>query len=133
MTQTPSPVQGLVNLTAAPGMLIHRRGDEGGYHGHITVREADVELYEEVPEAEKPAFTDQEYRAKVRELIAERYTTGDEIAIINNTGDGNPEHEAERAAYMAFRDECKARAKDPALYAPAPEESNEEEGADHHM
>lgn len=78
--------------------------------------------YHEV--AEEAPFTEAEYKAKVTELIHERYDDDDEKAMINNflEDDPTPEHLEEYRAYQAFRAECKQRAKDPLLYKKDPDE-----------
>ena len=78
--------------------------------------------YHEV--AEEPPFTEAGYKAKVAELIHERYSADEETSLINNMLDENPtgEHLAEYRAYQAFRAECKQRAKDPQLYKKDPAE-----------
>lgn len=63
-------------------------------------------------EAEEAAYTEAEYKAKVAELIHERYDADEETGLINNMLDENPteEHIAEYRAYQAYRAECKVRA-----------------------
>lgn len=113
-------IAGLVSLTADPGMALHRE-DSDQYHGEITVPAADVPLYTEVSCADIPAFTKADYERKVAELVRERYNESEEFAIqrkfINTLG-GEPSDGAveEYNAYNDYVEQCKVRAKDPALY-----------------
>lgn len=78
----------------------------------IMPTEDTVDMYEEVDE--QPKYTEAEYKAKVRELMAQKYSIEDEIALINNMNIKEPlaEHIIEYDDYMTFRDECKAKAKE---------------------
>lgn len=51
------------------------------------------------------------YKARVVALIRERYDADDETALLANRGDGDPEHAEEYAAWQAYREECKQRAR----------------------
>lgn len=68
-----------------------------------------VDDYEEVLPGDEPAYTEDEYNAKVSELIRQRYTANEEVALINNMLDDDPteEHIAEYKAYQAYRKQCK--------------------------
>ena len=72
----------------------------------IMVKATDAANYEEVSVADIPAYTKAEYAAEVERLIAERYSNGKEIEV-NREHDTKPE---QFAAYMAYIEECKARA-----------------------
>lgn len=99
------------DVSSTLGHYVMRKGARFAEIHHLQALEGDTpDNFVEVEEA--PPFTEEEYKARVQQLIGLRYSTGDEIAIINNTGDGNPEHETERARYMAYREECKALAKE---------------------
>lgn len=65
-----------------------------------------IENFEEI--IEFPKYTRQEYVEKVRELIKERYTIEDEIALYRQK-DTKP---TEFDEYNQFCEECKARAKE---------------------
>lgn len=99
-------------LDAEDGYILHRKGN-GDYLEirHTTVREP--EAYEEIAVADIPPYTESEYKAKVEELIRERYTASDEFALINNVMAGVTEkRQSEYAEYQAYREECKRRAKE---------------------
>ena len=51
------------------------------------------------------------YKARVVALIRERYDADDETALLANRGDGDPEHAEEYAAWQAYREQCKQRAR----------------------
>lgn len=63
------------------------------------------ESFEELSADDTPAYTREQYRAEVERLIAERYTTGQEIQFAREkeSADGY-------ADYLAFVADCKARA-----------------------
>lgn len=99
----------------------------GAIIGHSQVLpDAKVEDYEELDE--KPAYTKEQYDAKVSELIRERYSQDEENAIkskvlasiLPNTlsEETNAKHMEQFAEFNAYREECKERAKDPELYKP---------------
>lgn len=95
--------------------ILHRIGsDDYPEIRHTTVKPEDVEAWEEVALADIPPYSEAQYKAKVEELIRERYTASDEFALINNVMTSNPSEKrtSEYAAYQAYREECKARAKE---------------------
>ena len=51
------------------------------------------------------------YKARVVALIRERYDADDETALLANHGDGDQEHAEEYAAWQAYREQCKQRAR----------------------
>lgn len=51
------------------------------------------------------------YKARVVALIRERYDADDETALLANRGDGDPVHAEEYAAWQAYREQCKQRAR----------------------
>lgn len=71
---------------------------------------AKVEDYEELDE--EPKYSEAQYKAKVQELIAEKYSIGDELALINNLKGDKDEYLIEYDEYMKYREECKVRAKE---------------------
>lgn len=97
-------------IFSTEGKLIHRLGSETYFKRSTALPGDSAEDFEEVEEI--PAFSEAKYKERVQALIAERYSIGDEVAIINNRGDGDPEHEAEHAEYMAYRALCKAKARE---------------------
>lgn len=100
---------GFIKLTATAGLIHNLRTDE--YSPSFVMLPTDtLDMYEEV--AEKPAYTEAEYKAKVSELIRERYTEDDEFALINNVLETPTEkRRTEYAEYQAYRAECKERAR----------------------
>lgn len=98
---------GLWEITAGEGKVLRRRGSqEPSDVRRATV--ADPEQWEEVDPAELPVQTKAEYDAEVERLIALRYSYGKEIEV-NRERDSKP---AQFAAYMAYVEECKVRAKE---------------------
>lgn len=108
---------GLTKLTATAG-LIHKIGTDTYATSVIMLPSDTLDLYEEV--AEKPAYTKEEYDAKVAELVRERYTESEEFAIqrkainaafspsvasVDNTA------MQEYQAYNAYVEECKQKAR----------------------
>lgn len=93
-------------LEADAGHILHRIGSDD-YTGIRRTIVKDPEQWEEIAEADIPPYTKAEYDAEVERLIAERYSHGKEIEI-NREHDTRPERFAE---YLAYVDECKARAK----------------------
>lgn len=92
------------------GKYVHRIGTET-YVKRSTILPTDTIMdFEEVDEL--PKYTEQEYKEKVQELIALRYSISDEIALINNARDKSEKHIAELDEYMAYREECKIKAKE---------------------
>lgn len=101
--------------------ILHKIGSEDYTEiRHITVKPEDVDLYEEIALEDIPPYTEAEYKAKVSELIHERYSIDDEIALAANASspmllddeERAAEVAAEYAAYQAYRQECKTRAKE---------------------
>lgn len=93
----------LIELSSDNG-YIHKIGTDTYFKkGIITGNQDD---YEEV--LEMPKYTRQEYIDKVRELIKERYTIEDEIAINRQRDTKAIEFEE----YNTFCEECKVRAKE---------------------
>lgn len=89
--------------------ILHRIGsDDYPEIRHTTVKPDDVEAWEEVALADIPPYSKAEYDAEVERLIALRYSHGKEIEI-NREHDTKPERFAE---YLAYVDECKARARE---------------------
>lgn len=101
------------------GKMVHRLGSDAYFSRATTLPADTAEDFEEVDEL--PAFTKTEYDAKVAELVRERYSDSEEFAIqrkyLNALG-GNEDSVAvaEFETYNAFVEDCKVKAKDPALY-----------------
>ena len=96
---------GLWQLRADKSHILHRIGSDD----YTEKRDAHVSNpveWEELALSEMPPYTKAEYDAEVERLIAERYSHGKEIEV-NREHDTKPE---QFAAYMAYIEECKARA-----------------------
>ena len=74
-------------------------GAVGTLHGALPGDTA--ESFEELSADDIPTYTREQYRAETERLIAERYTTGQEIQFAR---------EKETADYLAYIEQCKARA-----------------------
>lgn len=106
-------------LSADEGKYIHKIGTEM-YCKKVTMLPSEtIEMYEEVNEI--PKFTKSEYEDKVKELIKERYTIEDELAIqrkafnamITSTTLSEDSSESimdEYNEYNLFVEDCKVRA-----------------------
>lgn len=126
MIESTRTAAGYIKLTATAGLL-HKIGSDTYVKSIILLSDESPEEYEEV--AERPAYTREQYEAKVAELVRERYTASEEFALqrkaINSLSPALPSGEgvdlvlAEYEEYNAYVDQCKQRAKNPALYADA--------------
>ena len=73
---------------------------------------ANPEDWEEIEIGDIPPYTNAEYAAKVSELIHQKYSLDDEIALYANLKDDPTEKRTnEFAEYLAFRKQCKEDAK----------------------
>lgn len=117
----------LIKLIATTG-LIHKIGTNT-YANSINMLPSDtIDMYEEVDK--KPAYTKEQYEAKVAELVREKYTESEEFALqrkainaafspsVVSTGSAAME---EYQAYNAYVEDCKLRAKE-ILSTPVTEE-----------
>lgn len=95
------------------GHILHRIGSEDYTEIRHTMTK-DPEAWEEIAVGDIPPYNEAEYKAKVEELIRERYTASDEFALINNVmgGTTTEKRRSEYAEYQAYREECKLRAKE---------------------
>lgn len=122
MEKTYKPSINMWQLDCDEAHILHRRGsDDYTEIRHAHVRPDDVDNWEALSVGEIPPYTEAEYKAKVRELIALRYPIADEIALMNNsmmpaTADVDAAHSEqyalEYAAYQSYREECKRKAKE---------------------
>ncbi|MEE0962571.1 MAG: hypothetical protein U0L54_08515 [Bacteroidales bacterium] len=87
------------------GLWVHRVGTELYFNRALAQKEDSVDNYEEVEEL--PRYTQSEYANKVDELIREKYTISDELAILRQR-ESKPEEYEE---YYTYAEECKERAK----------------------
>lgn len=105
-------------VTSTEGKMVHRKGTDT-YFKRGTVLPADtVADFEEVDTV--PPYTKAEYDAKVAELVRERYSDSEEFAMqrkyLNSLTAPDEQSAAEYAAYNAYVEECKVRAKAADLY-----------------
>ncbi len=91
--------------------ILHRVGsDDYTPIRHTTAKDPDA--WEEIAVADIPPYNEAEYKATVEELIRERYTASDEFALINNVmANVTEKRQSEYAAYQAYREDCKVRAR----------------------
>ena len=73
---------------------------------HAALSGDTAESFEELSADDIPTYTREQYRAETERLIAERYTTGQEIQFAREkeAADGY-------ADYLAYIEQCKARAR----------------------
>lgn len=119
MEKTYKPNLNMWSLDTDEGHILHRIGSKDYTEiRHTIVKDPDA--WEEIAVADIPPYTEDEYKKKVSELIHERYSIDDEIALAANANspqllDSEEAASAfadEYAAYQAYRTECKARAKE---------------------
>ena len=88
--------------------ILHHIGSDNYSHiRHAVVPSADIDNWEEIAIADIPSYTQADYKAKVIELIHQRYSIDDETAILRQR-DTKPE---EFAAYNTYAEECKTKAR----------------------
>lgn len=85
---------------------IHKKGTDSYFKKGMMLPTDTIDMYEEVDEI--PKYTHQEYVDKVRELIKERYTIEDEIAL-HRQKEVKP---YEFDEYNDYCEECKLKAKE---------------------
>lgn len=108
--ETRELTNGMIELVAAPGKWL-RLKDSGTYAPRVPVKAGEAARWEEI--ADRPPYSEDEYKAKVEELIRERYTVSDEFALINNVITAPTEAtQEEYARYQQYREECKRCAKE---------------------
>lgn len=91
--------------------ILHHKGSDD----YATIRKAitaNPEDWEEIAIEDIPPYTNAQYAAKVSELIHQKYSLDDEIALRANLEDDPTEkRKNEFAEYLAFRKQCKEEAK----------------------
>ena len=91
--------------------ILHHKGSDD----YTTIRKAitaNPEDWEEIAIEDIPPYTNAQYAAKVSELIHQKYSLDDEIALYANLKDDPTEKRTnEFAEYLAFRKQCKEEAK----------------------
>ena len=91
--------------------ILHFKGSDN-YNPIRKLTTANPEDWEEIEIGDIPPYTNAEYAAKVSELIHQRYSLDDEIALRANLEDDPTEKRTnEFAEYLAFRKQCKEEAK----------------------
>lgn len=129
----------LVMLTASEGHVLRRKG--GDLHSDIrnaTVTTADLDNWEEIPEADIPPYTKAEYDAKVAEMVRQRYSESEEFAIqrkvINSmlspmtlSADSAEKIMSEYAEYNNYVEQCKLDAPKTIAEEKARQEEEREE------
>lgn len=88
------------------GKWVHRKGTDEYFVRSLAGRTAEVEDYEEVEDL--PKYTHREYARQVEQLVAERYSVTEEIAILRQRDTKPGEYES----YYSYVEECKERAKE---------------------
>ena len=91
--------------------ILHFKGSDN-YSPIKRLTTANPEDWEEIAIEDIPPYTNAEYAAKVSELIHQKYSLDDEIALRANLEDDPTEKRTnEFAEYLAFRKQCKEDAK----------------------
>ena len=97
---------GMWQLDTDQAHILHRKGsDDYTEIRHVTVKDPDT--WEEIAVADIPPYTKAEYKAKIVELIRQRYDQDDENGILRQR-DTKPDEFAE---YDAYVEQCKAEAR----------------------
>lgn len=97
---------GMWQLDTDQGHILHKVGsDDYTEIRHAMVK--DPEAWEEIAVADIPPYTKAEYKAKIVELIRQRYDQDDENGILRQR-DTKPDEFAE---YDAYVEQCKAEAR----------------------
>ena len=91
--------------------ILHFKGSDN-YNPIRKLTTANPEDWEEIAIEDIPPYTNAQYAAKVSELIHQKYSLDDEIALYANLKDDPTEKRTnEFAEYLAFRKQCKEEAK----------------------
>ena len=91
--------------------ILHFKGSDN-YNPIRKLTTANHEDWEEIEIGDIPPYTNAQYAAKVSELIHQKYSLDDEIALYANLKDDPTEKRTnEFAEYLAFRKQCKEEAK----------------------
>ena len=101
----------MVEIFCDGSHILHFKGSDD-YNPIRKLTTANPEDWEEIAIEDIPPYTNAEYAAKVSELIHQRYSLDDEIALRANLEDDPTEKRTnEFAEYLAFRKQCKEEAK----------------------
>lgn len=91
--------------------ILHFKGSDS-YNPIRKLTTSNPEDWEEIAIEDIPPYTNAQYAAKVSELIHQKYSLDDEIALRANLEDDPTEkRKNEFAEYLAFRKQCKEEAK----------------------
>ena len=91
--------------------ILHFKGSDN-YNPIRKLTTDNPEDWEEIAIEDIPPYTNAQYAAKVSELIHQKYSLDDEIALRANLEDDPTEKRTnEFAEYLAFRKQCKEEAK----------------------
>ena len=93
-------------IYSTEGKMVHKIGTDFYFKRAIAKSTDVVEMYEEVDEM--PKYTYKEYSDKVDELVREKYSISQELAILRQ----RDEKVAEYEEYYRYAEECKVRAKE---------------------
>lgn len=125
---------GRVEIWTDAAHVIRKKGDSNPTDVRRRRVSADeLDQWEEVAVEDMRPYSDEQYNAKVAELVAERYSLTEENAItrkllfkllhpeastLDESGEDTelPKEVAQFEAYNAYVESCKLRAKDAALY-----------------
>lgn len=106
MEKTYKEKLGMWQLDTDQGHILHKVGsDDYTEIRHTMVKDPDA--WEEIAVADIPPYTKAEYKAKIVELIRQRYDQDDENGILRQR-DTKPDEFAE---YDAYVEQCKAEAR----------------------
>lgn len=90
------------------GYLLRRVSNGVTGHTHTALPADTADSFEEITtEPEATGYSKEAYRAEVEKLIAERYTTGQEIQFAREKEQAEGFEE-----YLAYVEECKSRARE---------------------
>lgn len=92
-------------IYSTEGKMLHKIGTDFYFKRAIAKNTDAVEMYEEVDEM--PKYTYKEYSEKVDELVREKYSLSQELAILRQRDEKIAEYEE----YYRYAEECKERAK----------------------
>lgn len=107
--ETTTKPNGRVEISTDSAHILHRIGSDDYSPVHrASIPAEDMSNWEELPVADIPAYTQEEYETKVNELIRRRYSVSQELAILRQR-EAKPD---EFAAYDAYAEACKAEARE---------------------
>ena len=93
-------------IYSTEGKMVHKFGTDLYFKRAIAKSTDNVDMYEEVEEM--PKYTNKEYSDKVDELVREKYSISQELAILRQRDEKVSEYEE----YYRYAEECKVKAKE---------------------